>query len=215
MTSNFMSAVWAAALTLTLAFPAGAQGGRSLFISPCGKPYRAELGAPYPVTVWFAEADTNHDGFLERGEFRADAAAFFAILDSNHDGVIDPTEVKVYEHTIVPEILRGGAEAMNEAKFLLIQYRGGGGGTNYSGDAKPSAPRQTLSEMGGAAPYGLLAEPEPVTAADTEFNGRITPAEFQAAADRRFEALDVNGQGRIALKDLPPTAVQQQGAPGA
>ena len=62
--------------------------------------------------------------------------------------------------------------------------------------------------MGGAAPYGLLAEPEPVTAADTEFNGRITAAEFRAAADRRFEALDVKGQGRLALKDLPLTVVQ-------
>jgi len=233
MTVNFTSCLLAAALMLGLAASANAQqsdeqagplgrgeGGGGLFISPCGRPYRAGPGAPYPVAVWFAQADTDHDGFLDRGEFRADAAAFFAILDSNHDGVIDIDEVKFYEHHLVPEILRGGPGAMGEAKLFLAQFSGGRGGGGrgsgvYQGAARPSVPRQPLSEMTGAAPYGLLAEPEPVTAADTEFNGRITPAEFQAAADRRFDALDVKGQGRIALKDLPQTAVQAQRAPGA
>jgi hypothetical protein len=68
--------------------------------------------------------------------------------------------------------------------------------------------------MTGAAPYDFLAEPEPVTAADTAFDQRITLAEFLAAADRRFEALDVKGNGHIALADLPKTAVQSPPRPG-
>jgi hypothetical protein len=233
-----VSRLCAAALTVGLAFQANAQGGDAhaephgprghggrggggLFISPCGRPYRAGPGEAYPVAAWFARADTNHDGCLDRGEFRADAAAFFGILDSNHDGVIDTDEVKVYEHDIVPEILRGAPlhEAMGEAKLFLAQFGGGGGGMGGGGGRgggshktqpqTPTTPQEPLSEMVGAAPYGLLAEPEPVTAADTEFNGRITLAEFLAPADRRFDALDVDGQGRIALKDLPLTAVQQ------
>jgi hypothetical protein len=238
MTFNFASRTWIAALMLALALPAnaqdndgrarphgphghGARGAGGLFISPCGKPYRAAPGEPYPVAVWFTQADGNHDGFLDRGEFRADAAAFFAILDRNHDGVIDTEEVRFYEHEMVPEILASaGPEAMGEARLILAQFNGGGGGPGGGGgrgggrhksQSQPPAetPQGPLSEMVGAAPYGLLAEPEPVTAADTEFDGRITPAEFRAAADRRFDALDVDGKGRIALKDLPLTAVQQ------
>ena len=55
-----------------------------------------------------------------------------------------------------------------------------------------------------------------MTAADTAFNAQITLAEFVAAADRHFEALDVKGAGRIGLADLPKTAVQTRphGPPG-
>jgi EF hand len=206
--------------------PQGDHGGRhgghgaghgGLFVSPCGKPYRAGPGEPYPVTVWFAEADTNHDGFLERGEFRADADAFFKVLDANHDGVIDTDEVDAYERNMVPEILRSRPSTQAaEARIFLAQFGGGGGGGGHGGGRRgarsqtPSAssPPTGDPEMTGAAPYNLLAEPEPVTATDTELNQRITRAEFLAAADRRFDALDVRGTGRIALADLPRTAAQ-------
>jgi hypothetical protein len=211
---------WIAILVLTLAFadqaPAQDAEGRrgSLFISPCGRPYRAAPGEPYPVAVWFKEADRDHDGFLEKGELRADAAAFFAVLDSNHDGVIDIDEVNAYERILVPEILRGRPQASGEARLFLAQMGGGGGGGGRGGHHKGSAqapaktPDAAQSEMVGAAPYDLLAEPEPVTAADTNFDGRITLAEFLAAADRRFDILDVRQTGKIAFDDLPKTAVQ-------
>jgi hypothetical protein len=213
---------WSLALALVLALTghASAQEGRrgSLFISPCGRPYRAAPGDPYPVAVWFSQTDRDHDGFIERGELRADAAAFFAILDTNHDGVIDIDEVDAYEHVLVPEILRGRAapEAMADARLFLAQMGGGGAGGggghggHHRGASKPAGqtPDAVQSEMVGAAPYDLLAEPEPVTAADTEFNGRITLAEFLAAADRRFDILDVKQTGKIAFDDLPKTAVQ-------
>jgi hypothetical protein len=47
-----------------------------------------------------------------------------------------------------------------------------------------------------------------VAASDTEFNGHITLKEFDAAADRRFAALDTKGLGYLALADLPKTPVQ-------
>ena len=211
---------WIPVLALTFAFAAHAsaqegEGRRgSLFISPCGRPYRAAPGEPYPVAVWFKDTDRDHDGFLERGELRADAAAFFAILDSNHDGVIDIDEVNAYERVLVPEILRGRPQAMLEPRIILAQMGGGGGGGGHGGhhrgsaQATPRTPDVAQSEMVGAAPYDLLAEPEPVTAADTDFDGRITQAEFLAAADRRFDILDVKQTGKIAFEDLPKTAVQ-------
>ena len=198
-------------------------GGGGLFVSPCGRPYRAGQGEPYPVVAWFAEADTDHDGVLDRAEFRADAAAFFAILDRNHDGVIDPQEVAYYEQNIVPEILRGrpSPQASAEARIILAQFGGMGGGGSGGGGGRsggrhsstqsPSAPpHPPETEMTGAAPYNLLAEPEPVTAADANLDGLITRAEFLAAADRHFDALDVNGAGKIALEDLPKTAAQSR-----
>jgi hypothetical protein len=215
---------WIAALALVLAVAGRApaqdiQGRRgSLFISPCGRPYRAAPGDPYPVAVWFQQTDRDHDGFIEKSELRADAAAFFAILDTNHDGIIDIDEVNAYERILVPEILRGRPQATGEARVFLAQMGGGGGGGggrgggggHHRGAPKSSSqtPDAAQSEMVGAAPYGLLAEPEPVTAADTDFNGRITLAEFLAAADRRFEILDVKQTGKIAFEDLPKTAVQ-------
>jgi hypothetical protein len=210
----------------------GGHGG-GLFVSPSGRPYRAAPGEPYPVVVWFAEADTDHNGSLDRAELRADAAAFFAILDRNHDGVIDSDEVAYYEQNIVPEILRHRPtpQAAAEARIILAQFGGGGmggggggmggggggaggggghgGGRRGGGSQAPSGTAQAPGpETMGAAPFNLFSEPEPVTAADTRFDGRITLAEFQAAADRHFDALDVKGAGKITLADLPKTAVQ-------
>jgi hypothetical protein len=210
----------------------GGHGG-GLFVSPSGRPYRAAPGEPYPVVVWFAETDTDHDGSLDRAELRADAAAFFAILDRNHDGVIDPEEVTYYEQNIVPEILRRrpSPQAEAEARIILAQFGGGGGGMGGGGmggggggmgggggrgggrrgggSQSPSGtPQAPGPETMGAAPFTLFSEPEPVTAADANFDGRITPAEFLAAADRHFDALDVKGAGHITLADLPKTAVQ-------
>ncbi|MDB5481398.1 MAG: EF-hand protein [Caulobacteraceae bacterium] len=204
----------------------GGHGG--LFVSPSGRPYRAAPGEPYPVVAWFAETDTDHDGSLDRAEFRADAAAFFAILDRNHDGVIDSDEVTYYEQNIVPEILRRrpSPQAAAEARIILAQFGGGGGmggggggmggggggrggGRRGGGSQAPSGtPQAPGPETMGAAPFNLFSEPEPVTAADANFDGRITLAEFLAAADRHFDAVDVKGAGHVILADLPKTAVQ-------
>lgn len=59
-----------------------------------------------------------------------------------------------------------------------------------------------------AAAYGLLAEAEPVRAADTNLDGKVSKAEFLAAADRRFKRLDKRGDGKLTLDELPQTAAQ-------
>src|SRR6266481_2287425 len=87
--------------------PAGpaAAGFTQLFISPCGEPYRGRPGDPYPVALWFKTADLNHDGVIDRAEFRADHAGFFDSLDANGDGYLDGPEIAVYENRVVPDIL--------------------------------------------------------------------------------------------------------------
>jgi len=170
----------------------------SLFISPAGQPFRAAPGEPYPVAKWFAQANKAGDGKLTRAEFRADAEVFFHILDVNHDGVVDGFEVNDYEQTIVPEIM--GAYSGEGA-------RGGRRrGSATPGQSGPSAGANAVLQ--GAAVYGLLNEPEPVTATDLNLDGRITLAEFLKSADRRFDKLDTKQLGYLTLDDLPKTPSQ-------
>jgi hypothetical protein len=218
--------------------PAGpaAAGFSQLFISPCGEPYRGRPGEPYPVVLWFKQADANHDGVIDRAEFRADHAGFFDSLDADGDGYLDGPEVAFYESHVVPDILgpelgqldapqtavdRGGA------RLIRVQIPGIGQapegshpgdrpGYSPGGARGPSdslgASRRKERELLGAAAYGLLAEPEPVRAADTDLDGRVSKAEFLAAADRRFKLLDKRGDGKLTLDELPMTASQAQAA---
>lgn len=177
--------------------------GPSLFISPNGQPFRSAPGEPYPVARWFAAADKNGDGRIDRAEFRADAQAFFQTLDKNGDGVIDGFEVQDYEHDVVPEIL-GAYHSLDTGGDGQRRHGPAGGGRRSDGDSLVGS-----EVMGGASAYQLIAEPEPVAAADANLTGRISLADFLAAADRRFNRLDSKGLGYLTLADLPKTPVQQ------
>jgi hypothetical protein len=186
----------------------------SLFISPAGEPFRAGPGQPYPSAAWFARADANHDGRLDRAEMRADAEAFFRVLDRNHDGVVDSFEVGEYEQTIVPEIL--GAylgTAGGGAPSAPSSGQGGRGGHRRrgrqgGGDAPATTGSAADGGYEGAAPFELTNEPEPVMAADRDLSGHITLAEFLGAIDRRFDELDKTHSGAITFVELPRTPVQ-------
>ena len=56
--------------------------------------------------------------------------------------------------------------------------------------------------MAGAARFGLLPITHPLMDADADFNRGVTRAEFDAAAARRFNQLNVSGSGRLTLEDL-------------
>jgi len=165
-----------------------------LFISPAGEPFRAAAEAPYPVAVWFSAGDTNHDGALSRDEFVADAGRFFTVLDTDKDGVIDGFEVSAYERNIAPEILQG-------ANMPAGGGRGRRGGPPGRGGPVGGA-------LQGAAPYALLAEPQPVMGADADFNRRISREEAVKAARSRFALLDADKNALLRMEELPATPVQ-------
>jgi len=178
-----------------------AAGYTQLFMSPCGEPYRAKAGEPYPVDMWFKQTDANHDGVIDKAEFRADHAGFFDALDQDANGVIDGPEVSFYESRVAPDVFH--PEMFGMAIGPILVQNGPQGGIN---EARRPQPREYL----GAAAYGLLAEIEPVRAADADLNGRVSKQEFLAAADRRFARLDKNGDGNLEFGELPKTAVQGQ-----
>jgi hypothetical protein len=54
----------------------------------------------------------------------------------------------------------------------------------------------------GAARYALLNMPEPVAAADSNFDRTISLREFRLAAIARFQLLDTGHTGRLSLAML-------------
>jgi hypothetical protein len=184
----------------------------SLFISPAGKPFHADPGQPYPVRAWFAEADRNHDGKITKDEFRADFEAFFRTLDTDHNGVLDGLETMAYEETVAPEILPRLAQMQATEVRTQDPDEVPGARRQRVGSAPrrlAQAPeRRGQTSFDGAPEFSLLNISEPVLGADTNFDGKVTLAEFLAAADRRFAALDTDGLGYLTLEGLPRTPEQ-------
>jgi hypothetical protein len=183
------------------------------FISPMGEPFRAKTATDDTLADWFYQADSNRDGVLTQAEMQADARRFFERLDTDHDGQIGPDELANYEYEIAPDI-----QVMSKTKRLPGQAAPA---VRQADTAEGDVPlprdrprdRQRMRDedyaslgMGnalqGAARYALLNIPEPVAAADTDFNRAVTLQEFEQAAAARFQILDTAHQGRLTLAQL-------------
>jgi len=170
------------------------------FISPMGEPFRARTPGDDTVASWFRRADRDGDGMLTVYEMQADADRFFAKLDTNHDGEIDPDELVQYEWDVAPEIQvnsklrrpRSAAASQDKPSHTEERRRG-----PHFGDEG-----YDLDGLQGGARYALLNIPEPVAAADADFNRAITLDEFRQAAVARFQLLDTRREGRLTLAEL-------------
>ena len=167
-----------------------AQGHRRTFISPMGEPYHATDAAPDPERAWFSAVDVDHDGLITAIEFRADAARVFALLDRKHDGEIDPDDIDYYENTVAPEVRSGDGGPGIIAR------------SSDSSDGGSKAPAYDAGKL-GAARFSYFDLPEPITAADRNFNRGIDAREFAEAADTRFDALDKTRDGHLSWEELP------------
>jgi Ca2+-binding EF-hand superfamily protein len=165
-----------------------------------GEPFRPRSNDDDTMLDWFRQADRNHDGYLTVDELQADATRFFAILDTDHSGEIDPDELIAYEWQVAPEI---------QVNSKLRRARGERPEVKRSGSEDGDKPdlrrnRDRFADYGpqGGARYALLNIPEPVAAADADFNRGISLAEFRQAAVERFALLDRAHQGRISFQQL-------------
>jgi Ca2+-binding EF-hand superfamily protein len=168
------------------------------FISPMGEPFRAHTAADDTLADWFARADRNRDGALTVDELQADAERFFTTLDDDHDGEIDPDELIHYESEIAPDIQVNSKTRRAPGDTSPPRKRD-------AGDDGRGGRSERDGGLQGAARYALLNIPEPVAAADTDFNRSITLDEFRRAAIARFQMLDPTRSGRIALPQLEVT----------
>lgn len=136
-------------------------------------------------------------GFISRGSrrifispmgerFTADKggdaiALWFEQTDANHDGVITADEMK-----------------KDAARYFATLD------TNHDGEIDPdeiSHYEQTVAPQ-FLRNSNLLGLAEPVASTDTNFNRGVSLQEFTVAAGRRFNALDVEHQGKLTLDVL-------------
>ena len=174
------------------------------FISPMGEPFRARTETDDTLARWFNQADRNHDGQVTPDEMVADADRFFAKLDTDGDGQIGPEELIHYEWELAPDIQvnsrlrrQPGEAAPVRQKPDADENFGSWPPRRGRGDPDPLS-----GGLQGAARYGLLNMPEPVAAADADFNRAISRAEFEQAARERFRLLDVEHRNAITLQSL-------------
>ena len=59
-----------------------------------------------------------------------------------------------------------------------------------------------LDGLQGAARYGLLNLPEPVSGSDADFDRLVSLDEFRRAASYRFQLLDGDRSGKLTLQKL-------------
>lgn len=174
------------------------------FMSPMGEPFLGKPGGVDGLTVWFQQADRNHDGAITQDEMIADAQRFFETLDTNHDGEIDPDETTHYEQVIAPEVRTGLILASQSASADNQQGRGsrGQGGRHGSRRFSDFAGSFGGDDEARAGRFGLLQIPEPITSADANFDRGVSVQEFRTAAIQRFNLLDINHTGRLTLPEL-------------
>jgi hypothetical protein len=133
--------------------------------------------------------------FRDGASAAAGFEAWFARVDANHAGRIDRDEFR--------------ADAMSFFKVLDTNHDGVIDGFEISAYEKTVAPELDIAGQGfardGKGNVGvatLLSEPEPVSGADVNLDSRITPAEWLAAADRRFDMLDTKHLGYLTHDGL-------------
>ncbi|MFN3558526.1 MAG: hypothetical protein ACK4UQ_04485 [Brevundimonas sp.] len=198
----------------------------SLFISPFGEPFSAPPGQAYPVAVWFAGADADHNGEVTLAEFTADGQRYFAVLDTDRDGRLNQTELAAYEAELRPFGGMGRPRRGDGPEgFPTISIPGpAGGGEIPLADTSTlgAAPQQQsrsgsrIPRGGGRGPggYGAVAEagffnlPQPVKSADINIDQRVTAEEWAQATQRWFLSLDADRDGKLTLATLPVTPAQ-------
>ncbi|HJU77638.1 MAG TPA: EF-hand domain-containing protein [Sphingomicrobium sp.] len=172
------------------------------FISPMGEPFRARAAGEDTLARWFNQADRNRDGALTSTEMEADAERFFARLDADGNGQIEPEELVQYEWELAPEIQV--ASRWKRSRPAASGARASSGETARRSERAEHVPSSDGLAYGlqGAARYALLNIPQPVAAADADFDRAITLGEFRLAARYRFQLLDSRRQGRLTLAGL-------------
>ncbi|MET0246146.1 MAG: EF-hand domain-containing protein [Sphingomonas sp.] len=196
-------------------------GGGLLFVSPMGEPFRAHSGDTPPQERWFTGADSDGDGAITLAEFVADAQRVFRLLDRKADDEIDPEDIKAYETVLLPEIRVAGAGGGGGGGGPRGPGGPGGGPGGGSADGSGERTGSRISSRGpgmgggkqGAGRFGYLDYPQPVIAADRNFNRGIDPGEFTLAARQRFAMLDVNREGKLVRDELPRLRPARAGGP--
>jgi Ca2+-binding EF-hand superfamily protein len=168
------------------------------------------------VQKMFAKLDTNHDGFITAAEIdavqaqraermkaradRFDPSKAFARLDSNHDGKITPDEVEAARDRRIEA--KGGQPAAthtNSFRGLFARADANKDGAVTAAEFNTVGEQLKARMEKAGMPHGMGARM--LTAADTNKDGKVSPAEEQQFALARFDRADLNHDGTLTPQE--------------
>src|SRR5262249_18477196 len=121
-------------------------------------------------------ADANKDGVIDQSEFQASRDKWFADLDTNKDGFVTADELKAF----------GDKMHAESAKKHGDQAQANSNGADTDKDGKKRDFGARIMER-----------------VDTDKDGKISKAEFDAAGQKMFAKLDENKDGKIESNEMP------------
>lgn len=136
-------------------------------VTPNGEPLPIRPGPDgcrAALADWFAKADTDHDGILNRAEITADAERWFSLADANQDGEITSDELTAIRLRINP--------------LPPLDEHGKGPRDGGGPDRGRDMPQRGRSQI----------QIDPVMAADANADFRVTRAEFLASVATRADS---------------------------
>lgn len=165
----------------------------------------------------FFQADANNDGAVTRQEFDASRTALFTRLDANNDGYLSREEMRAQFAG------RGGERRGHRGAGHLRGVEAGPDGsiTREQFLARPNAAFDRLDRNNDGVISADERPQRPQRAEgaerrqrpniDTDGDGRISRAEFDAAGAAMFQRLDANNDGRVTREEAQ-AARPQRGA---
>ena len=185
MKKTTLAASAAVLLTATAAlyatYPAFAEPGRERMGDPMGDATVTWADAKAKADAMWAKLDVNKDGVLNHADREAKMAEMFDMIDTNHDGSISKTEFMEHHK----KMMEGG-------------WKGGKGHEGMPGMMPPPPPGAGMGMTMGPAAHMLH---EMAEKADTNHDGTVTRAEFDAAVKARFDAADTNPDGKLTPQE--------------
>ncbi|GEN99584.1 hypothetical protein NSE01_14170 [Novosphingobium sediminis] len=195
MKKTTFAASAAVLLTATTAlyavYPALAEPGRD----PMGGATITWADAKAKADALWTKLDVNKDGVLNHADREAKMAEMFDMIDTNHDGSISKTEFMEHHK----KMMDGPG------------WKGGKGRDGAPGDTPPPPPGGGMGMMMGP---GARMLHEMAEKADTNHDGTITRAEFDAAAKARFDSADTNHDGKLTPQERRAAWMAMRGEHG-
>ena len=177
MKKSTLAATAAVLLTASTAlyavYPAFAEPDRD----PMGSGTETWTDAKAKADMMWTYLDVNKDGVLNHADREAKMGEMFEMIDANHDGSISKAEFMEHHKTM----MEGG-------------WKGGNSRDGAPGSMPPPPRGAGMGMMMGPGAHRLH---EMAEKADTNHDGTITRAEFDAAVKARFDTADTNHDGKL------------------
>lgn len=166
--------------------------GEPLNGGPLGRPKCEDA-----QTAWAARVDADHDGFIDLDELLDNARAQFAAMDLDHSGALTSDQLSVYRKPFALSPRTPPASTGTSADS--------DGATPDDSQSAPQSGAHRKKDPAADRPLGLRppsSQPDPVLAADSNLDFKVTLDEYLAQQRESFTQLDKNKDHRLSADEL-------------